>query len=49
MVQFHETGMGKKYYMKDLPQLVEILGRIANSLEDIHQHLERQSEAEMEK
>ncbi len=34
-MEFHETGMGKKYYMKDLPHMVETLGRIAAALESI--------------
>ncbi len=39
-MEFHETGMGKKYYMKDLPHMVETLGRIAAALESIDKKLE---------
>jgi len=34
-MEFFQTGMGRKYYEYDFPQLVKELSRIANALEKL--------------
>ena len=34
MPQFHETGYGKKFFQKQLPDLIKAMERIANALEE---------------
>lgn len=31
--QFHETSLGKRFYAKDVPDLIKVLERIADALE----------------
>lgn len=31
--QFFQTGMGQKFFGRDVPKLIQVLGRIADSLE----------------
>lgn len=34
MPQFHETGYGRKFFDKQLPDLIKAMERIANALEE---------------
>lgn len=37
MPQFHETGMGKRFFDAQLPNLIRQLTRIADALEEANQ------------
>lgn len=34
VAQFHETGYGKAYYSKQLPELIKAINRVADALEE---------------
>lgn len=47
--EFYKTMMGKKYYQKDLPELIASNNRLAAAIEKRNKILERQLKLESKK
>lgn len=47
MPRFHETGYGRKFFERQLPELIEAIKRVADALEKQNQLLEKKEEREL--
>lgn len=43
-MQFHETEYGRRFFGKQLPELIKALEHAAKALEDVTKALEKQNE-----
>ncbi len=48
-IPFHNTGMGKKFIEHDFPHLIEVLAKIARSLESISEDIKRKNDCRLVK
>lgn len=46
MPRFHETGYGRKFFERQLPELIRAIERVADALEKQNQLLEQKEEEE---
>jgi hypothetical protein len=49
IVQFHETEYGRRFFGKQLPELIKAIEYAAKALEDVTKALEKQNENKKEK
>lgn len=47
MPRFHETGYGRKFFERQLPELIKAIKRVADALEKQNQLLEKKEEEEL--
>lgn len=47
MPRFHETGYGRKFFERQLPDLIRAVERVADALEKQNQLLEKKEEGEL--
>ncbi|MBC9786522.1 hypothetical protein H1S01_18875 [Heliobacterium chlorum] len=44
MTEFYQTGMGRKFYERDVPKIAESLATIAEQLARLNQNIEKLNE-----
>lgn len=48
-IDFHQTGMGKRLFLKDIPTISGSLEKIASELTRLNNNMEKMQELELEK
>lgn len=41
MIQFYETQMGQKFFMRDVPALIKAINRLADAMENMEKKEEK--------